>query len=184
MSATLIAPPPRAEQTQTYATRYFKGVENVRALMRDAIREKRKQKKFSEVYLDTICRFGTDLPGKGTRLPTCSEFEQNPEKYMTSLVFSLASFPLELNIDEVLPIALNDTERSQVAKEMETRRAGARRGAAGPDTSLIPLQDQAEVYVLSRVLSEVDKETTPIPSKEPPPLVSEEKEAPLGQLLK
>ena len=154
-------PIPNDAAARPYSERHFGSVNNVCLRLRDAIRDRREQKKLPRNYLDTVCGFGSLLPKKGIKLPTCSEFEENPEKHMNSLVFSLASFPLGLNIDDVLPVALNRDERVQVAEEMRIKKAGAKRGAGGPDPSRIPYEDQAEIYVLSRILAELDERLSP-----------------------
>jgi hypothetical protein len=143
-----------------YCERFFGSIENVCRRLRDAIVESRERNKFPQTYLDGVCGYGGVLPRKGLRLPTCAEFESNPEKYITSLVFSLASSPLDLRIDNVLPIALTEQDKIEVAKEMQASVAGASKGAGGPDVLTVSLEDQATVYVISKILNEVDQRET------------------------
>lgn len=157
---TLSAETAAAQQDAPYCTKFFGGPDEVCRRLRDAILTARQKKSLTPAYLDTICGFGSTVAKSGTVLPHCSEFEGDPTRNMSSLVFSLAAFPLGLSIDEVLPIALTDKDRQEIARQMESSNARAVR-AAGGDRSVaeIPLQEQAEVFVLSKILAEIDART-------------------------
>ncbi len=142
----------------SYSEEYFGGVEQVRIRLASAVKTAREARQYSQTYLDTVCGFGTVLNRKKIKLPTCAEFENDPNMHMNSLVFSLASFPLDLKIDAVLPIALTERDKTQIATEMKTQGARAIRGAGGGDVKTIPLSEQAGVYVITKILAEVDKD--------------------------
>ncbi|HEY0552241.1 MAG TPA: hypothetical protein VGF13_21755 [Verrucomicrobiae bacterium] len=158
--ATLTATPITAEsavQVAPYCVKFFGSPEEVCRRLRDAILKARTAQDFSQTYMDTICGFGSTLTQTQVVLPRCADFEQAPSKKMSSLVFSLAAFPLGLSLDEVLPIALTDDDRKDIAQQMRASNSRAVRAAGGdrPVTE-IPLHEQAEVFVLSKILAEID----------------------------
>ncbi len=151
MTATLTATP--------YCDKYFGGVENVCRRLRDALSKSASAKSYPSRYIDGICGFGTILPKRKIRLPKFDELMDTPEKNMTSLAFSLASSLLDLDISKTLPVAVTESDRVEIAKEMKSKPVMLK-GSGGENASDLPLEGQATVYVISRVLSEVDQHSS------------------------
>lgn len=143
--------------TRVYSDVFFSGRNEVRRRLVDAIRGAREDRKLDPDDLDHLCGFGTS----GDSLPRCKDFEANPD-LLTSGVFSLASFPLSLELDQVLAITLKREQLDEIAREMEAASAGAVSAMPGVnnggETAFdVPLQQQAHVYVLLKIMQEIEQ---------------------------
>lgn len=154
-------------KSKLYVDEYFGGKESVRNRLSDAIRQARKREGFTQAALDELCGFGEaektiqigdkQFSSKArARLSDTKAIEDNPNLLRSQHV-SLATAALGLRLTEVLPLTLSGEQRRTVAQEMRTGKgAGVLYGSSGPDPDDIPLESQAELHVLLRVLSEID----------------------------
>ena len=74
----------------------------------------------------------------------------------------MASFPLSLELDQVLAITLKREQLDEIAREMEAASAGAVSAMPGVnnggETAFdVPLQQQAHVYVLLKIMQEIEQ---------------------------
>lgn len=133
------------------AKTFFGSRNHLRELLANAVREKRIASKMTQEEMDDRCLF--DIHG----LPRCNEFENDFTK-MTPFVFSLASFTLGLNIDEVLQVDLSDPERLRwVLDHMRKNKAGLAAAQGGQHVRpRISREQQAPVYVMLKALEEIE----------------------------
>ena len=129
---------------------FFGGAEAVRKALVEAMKRRRVQLGLSHKMADLICILGDDA-----ELPSFVELEANPQ-LVNSKVFSLASFALDLALDEILPLDLSRDQEGRlglVLEDMEDKRASLVAGVGDGD---VPPEDKARVYVLLKALEEID----------------------------
>jgi hypothetical protein len=146
----------------TYCQRFFGGKASVRSRLVQAVRSRRGELSIAPDDLDRVCGLGRESLGR--YLPKCAEFEKNAD-LMSGLVFSLVSSLLALQLDRVLNLSLSQPDVDAVKQEMLCSGsralwgmpAIARDGRGTRRVNRIPLADQARVYVLLRIMQELDE---------------------------
>lgn len=132
----------------------FGGEAEMQEKLVQAIRNRRQELELSCSEVDDLCGFNANNG------PCIEEIESDPKK-MTSAVFSVASFPLELNIDDVLAVPSDDDELvKRVVDEMRRDNASVVASSGESSVDEIDYETQVPVYAILRALSEMDSTVT------------------------
>src|SRR4051812_34934311 len=155
---------PRGQGTATakhfsFIDEFFGSMANVQETLALAIKSEVERTGLKPEELDKICGFGQPRRKGKLPLPTYREFAKKPE-LLNSLVFSLASFPLGLKLDNVLPFKISDSQLKKIVSMMQKQNLGAKYACGGGDVMQVPLADQARIFILLRVLEEIDNSVT------------------------
>jgi hypothetical protein len=128
---------------------YSGGINEVRVLLQRAMARGRAQRGFTNDELDAICMFGRG------GLPRSEEFETD-WNLISRKVFCRASFPLGLTADGALEAETHITgdKIPAIVEEMKRAKEGAV-FACGGDGKPIPLEDQAKIYAVLKILEEL-----------------------------
>ena len=130
---------------------FFKNKLEVKQQLADAITKARDDQNLTQDALDEMCFLD------GQELPKCSQFEADPSR-MSRDVFCRVALPLGLNIDEVLCVELSDPEKLKpVLEDIEANKARVAGCSGGGDVRQITPEELAPVYVLLKILEEMDK---------------------------
>lgn len=140
------------------ATRFFGSVEDMQRLLVNGVLKRMQEQGVTPEELDKRCLF------KWNGFPCCEEFSKDPTK-ITGPAFSLASFALDLKVDEVLGVNEKSFQKKMKAnapwilKHMKKNNAYiAGAYGSGEEHREVTAEDLMPVYVLLKSLECIEPE--------------------------
>jgi hypothetical protein len=132
---------------------FFGGDANVRKQLVHAVQAGMQNAHISSTQLDEICGFGNKEVG----LPyKTEEFQADPSK-LSGRAFGLATVALNINMDEILkPEFKNGVTLEMVVSQMKQDGVHVTAACGGGDVSTVKLDSQVPVYILLKVVEELD----------------------------
>lgn len=157
-------PKPSTSPADSYATRFFKGVEEVKVLLVKAIiaaikdlnegnQDKKVTPKVTPESLDKECGLGVK-DGQGRVVPSMVDILKD-NALLTTAAFTRVAFRLGLKLDEILVPKLSPRERSKILKEMCRGGFGVKATEGGTGGLPKPAQ-QVDLFIAVSVFREID----------------------------